>query len=74
MWSPSENEPRRSRARSLKVLHLVVAIVALFAVGLPGYFLGRADGSAMYFAAVIAAVVASQILIAWGFARAARRP
>jgi hypothetical protein len=73
MWSPPENEPRRGRAQSLKVMHLVVAILGLFVVGLPGYFLARESGNPLYFAGALAAVVVSQILIAWGFARAARK-
>ena len=73
MWSPPENEPRRTRAQSLKVLYLVVAIVAFFAVALPGYFLERASGNPLYFAGAFIAVVASQLLISWGFTRATRR-
>jgi hypothetical protein len=74
MWSPPENEPRRGRIQSLKVLHLVVAIIALFAVALPGWFLGRASGNQLYYVGAFIAVVATQVVIAWGFARAARRP
>jgi hypothetical protein len=72
MWSPPENEPRRSRAQNLKVLYLVVALLAFCTVGVGGLYVERAVGQQIYFLGAIGVMAVTQALIGLGFMRAIR--